>query len=1194
MSRAFDICGPLPTGITVLEASAGTGKTYTIAALAARYVAEGVPLDRLLLVTFTRMATGELRDRVRERLVSAERELSRPPAPGMDDVVRLLADGPPELVEQRRARLVRALADFDAATIATTHGFCQEVLSGLGIAANLEQDATLVEDPGDLLEEVVDDLYVRKYMAGGDALITRGEAMQIAEEVVSNPGAPIEPRDRSGDGLPALRARLAASVREELDRRKRALSIITYDDLLTRLRDELAGTGGEASARRLRERYAVVLVDEFQDTDPIQWEILQRAFGTGATTLVLIGDPKQAIYAFRGADVYSYLSAAETAGERATLEVNRRSDQGLIDAYDAMFGGAKLGHEGIVYRRVRAALTHQSSRLSGAPDGAPLRVRIVDRSDPEVETTRQGFVGLNSARAFVARDLAADLVRVLGSRALIDGAVLRPGHVAVLVRTNRHAVTVRDALDAVGVPAVINGAGSVFATPAAREWLRLLEALERPASPVRARAATMTSFLGWTAEQVAAASDEDWEDIHRRLHAWAAVLRRRGLASLTETITLVERLPGRVLQVVDGERRLTDLRHVGQLLHSAAAAESLGTAALAVWLRQRVDAAEREGDEERSRRLESDAQAVQVLTIHRSKGLEFPVVYVPYLWEPTWVDEKACPIVYHDPEAAFTRTIDVGLAGESYKRHKEQHVAEQRGEDLRLAYVALTRAKHQAVIWWAGSWNSRDSALSRLLFARDADGNVDAGGPRPPSDETAEARFRELAEAAPGCVSVQRTARLGLPVAWSDTPLEPAELGAAVFDRPLDRDWRRTSYSDITADTHEARVASEPEEAIVTDEPSEDEPRAFVPPSGRPLRPPPRRRTAPARPAVASVPGAGDAARGGLGETLSLFGDDDAPARLPGADPAPPDSSRPHADAPAAPRRRRPTPATGGAAPSDAALLAVPALLAAGPGGTAFGTFAHTVFEAIDFAAPDLDAELARAVGEALARRPVDIGDRATVIAGLKAAIETPLGPLVGGRRLRDFARADRLDELTFELPLAGGDQPAGQITPGSIADVLRAHLAPDDPLAGYADRLADPELRAGVRGYLTGSIDLVVRVGDGFAIADYKTNWLAAPGEELTAWHHRPAALAAEMAHSHYHLQALLYTAALHRYLSWRLPGYDPERHLAGVLYLFVRGMTGPDTPTVDGTPCGVFTWRPPAPLVVALSDLLDRGVPA
>ena len=359
----------------------------------------------------------------------------------------------------------------------------------------------------------------------------------------------------------------------------------------------------------------------------------------------------------------------------------------------------------------------------------------------------------------------------------------------------------------------------MFATPAAREWLRLLEALERPASPARARAATMTSFLGWTAERVASAGEDEWEEVHRRLHAWAAVLRRRGLASLSETITLVERLPGRVLGEADGERQLTDLRHIGQLLHAAAAAEKLGTSALAVWLRQRVAEAEQEGEEERLRRLESDEEAVQVLTIHRSKGLEFGVVYVPYLWEPSWVDEKPIPIVFHDPDQGFARTIDVGLAGPDYKRHKDQHVSEQRGEDLRLAYVALTRAKHQAVVWWAGSWSSRDSALSRLLFDRDDEGNVADSGRRPPSDEAAITRFRELASAAPNCVSVERTGARTLPIAYSGPLTAPAALEAATFARELDRGWRRTSYSDITAASHEARVASEPEERVVDDEP---------------------------------------------------------------------------------------------------------------------------------------------------------------------------------------------------------------------------------------------------------------------------------------------------------------------------------------------------------------------------------------
>ena len=193
--------------------------------------------------------------------------------------------------------------------------------------------------------------------------------------------------------------------------------------------------------------------------------------------------------------------------------------------------------------------------------------------------------------------------------------------------------------------------------------------------------------------------------------------------------------------------------------------------------------------------------------------------------------------------------------------------------------------------------------------------------------------------------------------------------------------------------------------------------------------------------------------------------------------------------------------------------------------------------------------------------------------------------------RLCDVPRSDRLDELNFELPLAGGDAPVGTVTPSAIGDVLRRHLPAGDPLAGYADRLSDPDLRAAVRGYLTGSIDLALRLDGAFYVVDYKTNWLAAPGEPLTAWHYRPAALAEEMERAHYGLQALLYTVALHRYLRWRLAGYDPATHLGGVLYLFIRGMIGADTPVVDGQPCGVFTWRAPAALVLELDKLLEDG---
>jgi exodeoxyribonuclease V beta subunit len=272
----------------------------------------------------------------------------------------------------------------------------------------------------------------------------------------------------------------------------------------------------------------------------------------------------------------------------------------------------------------------------------------------------------------------------------------------------------------------------------------------------------------------------------------------------------------------------------------------------------------------------------------------------------------------------------------------------------------------------------------------------------------------------------------------------------------------------------------------------------------------------------------------------------------------------------------------------------VPSLLATMPGGADVGTFVHGVLEGADFTAAELDLELWASLEQTAAREAVEVGDRSLIVDGLAAAVETPLGPVVGGMRLRDIGRADRVDELGFELPLCGGDTPAGTLSVPDIGLLLAEHLPAGDPFASYAARLSDPVLQSDLRGFLSGSLDLVFRTADRrYAVVDYKTNWLGVEGEPLSAWHYRPAALLDAMYAAHYPLQALLYTVALHRYLRWWVAGYDPARHIAGVLYLFVRGMVGPETPAVDGSPCGVFGWQPPASLVEALSDLLDRGAP-
>ncbi len=269
----------------------------------------------------------------------------------------------------------------------------------------------------------------------------------------------------------------------------------------------------------------------------------------------------------------------------------------------------------------------------------------------------------------------------------------------MLVRFNRQAAVVRRALSAAGVPAVDYGSGSVFATEIADQWLTLLESLERPAELARARSAALTCFIGWSAERLAQSGGDpdapEWERVHRLLHDWSRVLRIRGVAALLERIMVSEHLAERVLADAGGERRMTDLRHIGQLLHAAATADHLGLTALTAWLRARIDEAGDEGDEERSRRLESDADAVQVLTIHRSKGLEFPIVFLPFLWDMGRIRERTEPVFFHDQ--TNVGTLDVGLEGAGYRAHRDASIVEQRGEDLRLAYVALTRARHQNV-----------------------------------------------------------------------------------------------------------------------------------------------------------------------------------------------------------------------------------------------------------------------------------------------------------------------------------------------------------------------------------------------------------------------------------------------------------------------------------------------------------------
>ncbi|MFT4297174.1 MAG: UvrD-helicase domain-containing protein, partial [Micropruina sp.] len=638
----FDPSVPLPAGTTVLEASAGTGKTHAVAALAVRLIAAGdTTVERLLMVTFGRNATRELRARVRTHLLAA-----------LDD-----ATGP------ARDRLAAAVAGFDGALVMTIHEFCAAMYAQLGILASGDPSGRVIADLRPLVREVAHDLYLNRYgfdtrqppfPLGDDRRNGVTGAVSLADAAVAHVLRPIVPTD--ADGVIAERVGFAGRVRSVAADRRRQLGVLTFDDQLVRLRDTLADPDtGAASCERLRDRFDAVLVDEFQDTDPVQWEILRRLFD-GHRRMVLIGDPKQAIYTFRGADIAAYTTAVGTAGARFSLSVNHRSDAALVRGLGELFAGLRLG-EAIEVHPVAAHRPGCGVRTTGAAV-TPVTLRTLD--DEQRNWPAHGRV-------------RADLVRqvrgILDRQQLFDGGWrdVRPGDIAVLVRTNKGASRIAEALREAGVPVALSGSDSIYASPAAADWLTLLLAL---ASQRRneLRQALISSFFGLSLADLAGAGDAQIADWTATVRQWDRILVRAGVAALFASIGAETSFIERVLARPDGERLMTDFRHLAEVLHQA----SGHTRPSAAWLAEWLQAEQRKAaDDERTRRLETDAEAVQVKTVHGAKGLQYPIVLLPDLWDKAGGDDDGRKLLLHDDHG--DAVLDLGgrdAAGRSQRRRR--------------------------------------------------------------------------------------------------------------------------------------------------------------------------------------------------------------------------------------------------------------------------------------------------------------------------------------------------------------------------------------------------------------------------------------------------------------------------------------------------------------------------------------------
>lgn len=1087
----FDPAGPLPSGTVVLEASAGTGKTYAIAALATRYLAEGaVQIEHLAVISFSRVASEELRSRVRERLRSSAAYLDSvvngtPSSSDPDATDTALATGEPAEVAARLSRLRAALAGVDSAGIMTIHQFCQTMFTELGVLATEDPEATLVEDLTSMLEEVVCDLYLARYAALSERPFDLATARNLARAAALHlPTAALAPRDAG----PVAQERLAfaTAVREEMERRKQRLGVFSYDDQLLRLSISLQGPAGQAGAARLRRRCRVVLVDEFQDTDPVQWGILRDTFA-GRVPLVLIGDPKQAIYAFRGADVNAYADAVRAADQKYSLNVNFRADQPVVEAITALFGSTSLGPE---VRVEPVEPHHLGSRLRGAI--APVRVRYLSVEAP---------LNAAAARDRIQADLVNEVVRLLSSGIQLavgkDWRDLAEHDIAVLVNTNRRGRDVAAALAAAGVAVSFSGSDSVFAASAASDWLSLLRALEQPRRSA-VREALLTDFVGADLTDIATADDQRFAQWAALLQSWGRILNDHGIAALFAAVQIgTDQQPGlaeRLVQQRRGERELTDFRQLAEILH-AQYREGVRGAALVNWLAEEIARGENAGD--RTRRLETDRQAVQVMTVHKAKGLQFPVVLLPQMAD-LWLSDEDTGDSFDFHDDTGQRVLDLGgkdAPGRAERRNR--HAAEEAEDRLRGLYVAATRAQSQLTTWWAPTGrNTEFSPLHRLLYRdRDRPGTPEPGYAfETPAGLTTPAALSWLAEAG---IAVEPCADSADATLTRDH--STLVLRAPSWQRSIDPLWRRTSYSGLTAAAHDSAPAPVTTATITTDEPETES--GALPELGGPVSP-----------------------------------------------------------------------------------------MADLPGGTAFGSLVHHVYEKLDWHAPtesELDQRLWEATSQATARYAIRDLSATALAEALKPSLLTSLGELTGGRALAEIDITDRLSELDFEFPLGQADSTT---TLGDVATLLRETLPADDPLIGYPDDLDSPLLTGQVlRGFLTGSIDSVLRIpgaeGPRFVVIDYKTNRLGP--QDLRLAHYSQSAMTTEMRQAHYPLQALLYCVALHRFLQARLAGYRPEVHLGGVGYLFVRGMGGADA----GPETGVFDWYPPAAAIVALSDLLaDR----
>ncbi|MFV0448285.1 MAG: exodeoxyribonuclease V subunit beta [Vibrio sp.] len=1169
-------------GARLIEASAGTGKTFTIAGLYLRLLLghgneqsrHQVPLtvDQILVVTFTEAATAELRDRIRARIHDARLAFSR--GHSDDPVIEPLLNDYADHAYAAKV-LLDAERQMDEAAVYTIHGFCQRMLTQNAFESGSRFSNEFVTDESHLKAQVVADYWRRQFyplplnlaaevrrlwsspaallktiggyltgiplslttpMMAGDlaslhqqnltkieaikqqwlsaleeiepsitgsdlhknsqnALLRRIESLTLwansathdllVPEALSE-FAQSNLAEKSKQGNPpqleifnVIELFLAQPITIEapltvhaihhcrvmLAKAKASKQWLSFDDLLSQLSASIDADEQGLLAERIRHLYPVAMIDEFQDTDPLQYSIFSRIYlNNPQCGLFMIGDPKQAIYAFRGADIFTYIKARNQVAAHYSLGTNWRSSADMVAAVNQVF---KLADSPFIYD---ADIPFTS--VSPNPYAAKKEWLLNGEKQPALtywlQETEGSPVTKGSYLDVMAQATASQIQTILtaaqqGQAHFSSGKnkAIQAGDIAVLVRTGNEGRMIKESLAKQGIASVyLSNRDSVFTSAIAQDIQRLLQAVLTPENDRALRAALASPLFALNSKQLDALNNDEneWENTVNQFKQYRQLWLERGVLPMLRSVLSLRHIAERWLEEVDGERNLTDFMHISELLQQATQ-DIDSDHGLLRWLAQTISDAEQGmgGNDEAIQRLESERNLVQIVTIHKSKGLEYDLVFLPFVVSYREASEGK----YYDSNSGQTL---LDITGD--KQALQQADKERLAEDLRLIYVALTRSVYGCFIGVAPLRNGRatkeptgvhHSAIGHLL-QNGQEGGIDL------LSQSVAAHASKLA-----CVLVTS------PPEPHDTIFTPVveplpELKAKQLSCEIDRYWRITSYS-------------------------------------------------------------------GLVKQVSHQKEHDATVEIGGFDV---DSAEEH---------------------DELAPIEKDRTIFNFPRGARPGTFLHTVFEKVEFTEPATSEHNTKIITHLLELEQLEMEWLPVMQKLVNDVLATPLD----GKKLllNQKQPHQRLVEMEFLLPIE-------VLTAPALNRVVQRH----DPLSAKAGDLGFYT----VQGMLKGFIDLVFEHQGKYYVLDWKSNHL---GDEVEAYHGERLALA--MAEHRYDLQYQLYALALHRFLQSRLAHYDYNKHFGGVYYLFLRGIDGK-------AQHGIFSAKPSQTMLEEL-DLLIQG---